>query len=110
MDSSQVYTPELVKETFFTNMDQILMMWMKVWSSLNKYEKNIVKILVEEDSLTWGDLFEKTKGSRGTFNKYLTNLKNKGILAFINRKYEIDDEMLKIWLIHEKEVYGIYPL
>lgn len=110
MDSSQIYTPELVRETFFTNMDQILMMWMKVWSSLNRYEKNIVKILVEEDSLTWGDLFEKTNGSRGTFNKYLTNLKNKGILAFINKKYEIDDEMLKIWLMHEKEVYGIYPL
>ncbi len=110
MDSSQVYTSQLVKETFFTNMGQILMMWLKVWSSLNKYEKHIVKMLVEEDSLSWGDLFDKTNISRGTFNKYLINLKNKGILAYVNKEYSIDDEMLKTWLKHEKQVYGVYPL
>lgn len=110
MDSNQLYTPELVKETFFTNMEQILIMWIKVWSSLNNNEKNIVKQLVDEDSLTWSELLEKTSISRGTFNKYLTNLKYKGIVIYINQKYSIDDEMLKTWLKHEKEVYGIYPL
>ena len=110
MDSNQTYTPEIVKETFFTNMEQILIMWIKVWSSLNNNEKNIVKHLVDEDSLTWSELLEKTNLSRGTFNKYLTNLKYKGILNYSNQQYSIEDEMLKTWLKHEKEVYGIYPL
>ena len=110
MDSNQLYTSEIVKETFFTNMEQILIMWIKVWSSLNDNEKNIVKQLVDEDSLTWSELLEKTSISRGTFNKYLTNLKYKGILNYTNKKYSIEDEMLKTWLKHEKEVYGIYPL
>lgn len=110
MDSNQTYTPEIVKETFFTNMEQILIMWIKVWSSLNNNEKNIVKHLVDEDSLTWSELLEKTNLSRGTFNKYLTNLKYKGILNYSNQQYSIEDEMLKTWLKHEKEIYGIYPL
>ena len=110
MDSNQIYTPELVKETFFTNMEQILIMWIKIWSSLKDNEKNIVKQLVNEDSLTWSELLEKTNISRGTFNKYLTNLKDKGIISYTNQKYSIEDEMLKTWLKYEKEVYGIYPL
>ncbi len=110
MDSEKVYTPELVKETFYTNMDQILTMWIKVWSSLNNFEKNIVKELVEEDSLTWSELFNKTTVSRGTFNKYLSNIKDKGILLYSNRKYCIEDDMLKSWLKREKEINGFYPL
>ena len=110
MDSNQIYTPEIVKKTFFTNMEQILIMWIKIWSSLNKNEKDIVEQLVEEDSLTWSELLEKTNISRGTFNKYLTSLKDKGIISYTNQKYSIEDEMLKTWLNYEKEVYGIYPL
>lgn len=110
MDSNQIYTPEIVKKTFFTNMEQILIMWIKIWSSLNKNEKDIVEQLVEEDSLTWSELLEKTNISRGTFNKYLTSLKDKGIIGYTNQKYSIEDEMLKTWLNYEKEVYGFYPL
>lgn len=110
MDSNQIYTPEIVKKIFFTNMEQILIMWIKIWSSLNKNEKNIVEQLVEEDSLTWSELLEKINISRGTFNKYLTSLKDKGIISYANQKYSIEDEMLKTWLNYEKEVYGIYPL
>lgn len=110
MDSNQIYTPELVKKTFFTNMEQILIMWIKIWSSLNNNEKNIVEQLVDKDSLTWSELLEKTNSSRGTFNKYLTSLKDKGIISYTNHKYSIEDEMLKTWLNYEKEVYGIYPL
>ena len=110
MDSNQIYTPEIVKKTFFTNMEQILIMLIKIWSSLNNNEKNIVEQLVEEDSLTWSELLKKTNISRGTFNKYLTILKDKGIISYRNQKYSIEDEMLKTWLNYEKEVYGIYPL
>lgn len=78
---NQLHTPETVKETFFTNMNQILKIWLKVWSSLNNYEKNIIKQLTDESSMTWSDLVEKTNMSKGTLNKYLTNLKYKGLLS-----------------------------
>ena len=110
MDSTQLYTSEIVKKTFYTNMDQILIMQVKVWSSLNENEKNIVQILVDENSLAWGELLEKTNLSRSTFNKYLTNLKYKGIVTYIGKKYAIEDDMLKTWLQHEKEVNGFYPI
>ena len=110
MKSSELYTSELVKETFFTNMEQILVVWVKIWSSLNNSEKEIIKLLVDEDSISWGALFEKTDFSRGTFNKYLTSLKDKGLINYINKKYSIDDDILKTWLKREKEVYGFYPL
>ena len=53
---------------------------------------------------------EKTNLSRSTFNKYLTNLKYKGIITYIGKKYAIEDDMLKTWLQHEKEVNGFYPI
>ena len=110
MDSNRTYDSELIKDTFFTNMDQIMIMWIKIWSSLNNSEKNIVINLVKEDSLPWSELFDKTNLSRGTFNKYLNSLKDKGILDYANRRYLIADIMLKTWLKHEKEINGYYPL
>lgn len=110
MDSSEIYTSELVRDTFFTNMDQILVIWIRIWSSLNQSEKDIIKKLVDGDSLGWGELAEKVSMSRGTLNKYIISLKDRGLINYMNRKYSIDDDMLKIWLKHEKEVYGFYPL
>ena len=110
MDGCQVYDEKLVKETFFTNMDQILVMWIRIWSSLNGSEKEIIEELVEEDSLSWTELFNALNMSRSTFNKYLISLKDKGLISYANRKYSIDDDMVKTWLKREKEVYGVYPL
>ena len=109
MDSNQIYTPELVRETFYTNMNQILIMQVKVWSSLNENEKNIIQFLADTP-LTWGELLEKTTLSRATFNKYLTNLRYRGIVTYSEKKYAIEDDMLKTWLQHEKEVNGFYPI
>ena len=110
MDSSEEYNSDLVKKTFYNNMNQILFMWMRVWSSLNKKEKSIIKILMDNDTLTWTELLEKSSISQATLNKYLTNLKDKGIIEYINKRYIIQDKMLTAWLKHEKEVFGIYPL
>lgn len=110
MDSSQLYDEDLVKETFFNNMDQILVMWLRIWFSLMKFEKIIVMTLVDEDGLTWSQLLEKSGVSRGSLNKYLTSLKDKGIVEYRGNEYYIEDQMLKTWLKHEKEVNGFYPI
>ena len=57
-----------------------------------------------------GEILEKTDLSWSTFNKYLTNLKYKGIVSYNRKKYAIEDEMLKTWLHHEKEVNGFYQI
>ena len=90
-------------------MNQILIMQVKVWSSLNENEKNIIQFLADTP-LTWGELLEKTTLSRATFNKYLTNLRYRGIVTYSEKKYAIEDDMLKTWLQHEKEVNGFYPI
>lgn len=109
MDSSVVYSADVVKETFFMNMSQILFRWFRIWSNLNENEKEIVEILIENDGLTWTDLLEKTSVSRGTFNDNLKTLGYKGIIGVQNKLYFIEDNLLKSWLKHEKEVYGSYP-
>ena len=110
MDSGEVYDAVLVRDAFFSNMEQILIKWVKIWSGLSSSEKEIVKVLVEDNFLSWTDLLAALSFSRNTFNKYLSGLIRKGILAYVDGKYFIEDEMLMIWLKHEKEVYGSYPL
>lgn len=110
LSDDEVYTASKIKEVFYLNMDQILVMWIRIWGTLNRYEKQIVEVLVEEKSLSWTDLYNHTSLTRGTFNKYLENLRNKGIVSYYNKEYQLEDRMLATWLLHEREVNGIYPL
>ena len=110
MDSNVCYNEDVVKDAFFSNMEQILFKWVKIWSTLSDNEKVIVKTLADEDNLSWTVLLNKSGRSRSTFNKYLNTLINKGILKHYGGKYSISEDMLKIWLKHEKEIYGFYPL
>ena len=102
MDSNQVYTSEIVKKNILYKYEPNFNNAYKSWSSLNKNEKNIVQILVDEKSLTWSELLEKTNFSRSTFSKYLKNLKYKGIVNYISKKYFLEDEMLRNWLQYER--------
>lgn len=110
LSDDEVYTASKIKEVFYLNMDQILVMWIRIWGTLNRYEKQIVEVLVEEKSLSWTNLYNHTSLTRGTFNKYLENLRNKGIVSYYNKEYQLEDRMLATWLLHEREVNGIYPL
>lgn len=96
--------------TFKINTDQILVMWIKIWGTLNKYEKQIILEIVENGNISWKKLVEKTGYSTATVNKYINSLQNKGIVGYQEKKYYLEDKMLKNWLIHEKEVRGMYPL
>ena len=104
------YTSEMVKESFILQMDQIVIMWLYIWGSLNDYEKTIVKLITDYDELTWNDLLSKTGFSKSTLTKYIESLNNKAILEYSNNKtYSLSDQMLKTWLKHKKETEGQYP-
>lgn len=109
LSSDKVYNVYDIKRAFQFNMDQILIMWVRIWGSLNDYEKQIILSFLSQEKQTWTELFNDFKSSKGTFNKYLENLRNKGIIEYDKPYYFLADKMLKTWLIHEKEVTGVYP-
>ena len=61
-------------------------MWLYIWGNLNEYEKNIVKLLTDNDSLTWNELLDKTKYSKSTLTKYIDSLNNKAIIKYNHNK------------------------
>ena len=58
--SDIVYGDEEVKNTFYTSIDQILVMWIKVWGTLNEYEKKIIITIMENEQTTWKTIDNKT--------------------------------------------------
>ncbi|AGN16737.1 ATP-binding protein [Methanobrevibacter sp. AbM4] len=103
LDSNVEYTSDMIKEVFFLQMDQIVIMWLYVWGNLNDYEKTIIKLIVDNDSLSFKELLTMTKYSSTTLSKYLEQLNNKSLLKY-NRDndYVINDSMLKSWLKNKK--------
>lgn len=109
MSEGPTYDEEMVIETFYNKLDQIAIMWVAIWSSLSGYEKDIIKVLSEADALTWEELLSRVDYSNKTLLKYTNRLKNKGILSHTNRKYAVNDVMLRSWLKYRRENDGFYP-
>jgi hypothetical protein len=110
LSSGDVYTAGKVKETFFKKMDQITVMWIKIWGTLTPKEKEIVVSLVENGPQTWSSLLESVNFSRASLAKYLDILKNKGIIGLNTEKnYIVDDLLLSNWLKTKREMDGYYP-
>jgi hypothetical protein len=109
LSAGEVYDEDRVRKTFFEKMDQITIMWIRIWGTLSPYEKDILINLADSGSQTWTQLLENTGQSRGTLTKYLDIIKNKGIVTIENKKYSIGDLMLEAWLKHRKELDGYYP-
>ena len=111
LDSGKVYDEKMIKENFIMKMDQIVIMWLYIWGNLNDYEKNIVKILTDNDYLTWNELLDRTNYSKSTLSKYIESLNNKAIIKYTkDNTYSLNDMMLKTWLKHKKEMEGQYPI
>jgi uncharacterized protein len=110
LSSNELYDENKVKETFLEKMDQITIMWIRIWGMLTSKEKEILISLSEFGPQTWSELIETADLSRATLAKYLDILKNKGIITLEEqKKYKIADLMLDSWLKQRKEVDGYYP-
>ncbi len=103
------YDENLIKETFQVNMDQIMVMWIRVWGSLNKYEKEILIALLPDAKKSWTEILKTIGFSSKTLNKYLNTLQNKGILDYADKNYYFIDVMLRRYLELEKKNKGVYP-
>lgn len=109
LNSNMVYDADMIKEVFMMQMDQIVIMWLYVWGNLNASEKNIVKLFVENDFLYLNDIQNSLDISKTTIIKYLDLLSMKGIIKYTEKGYQLNDDMLKTWLVHKLETEGHYP-
>ena len=109
MSSHVTYDEKLIDYIFLNNMDQILVMWIRIWGTLNKYEKKIICAMLNKENISWSELERKSDMSPATLTKYIKTLQDKGIIRYYERKYYLEDLMLKTWLNHEKERTGVYP-
>ena len=109
LNPSVVYDADMIKDAFVMQIDQIVIMWVYVWGRLNNSEKEIIKLLVENDCLILKDIQNLSKLSKTTIIKYLDLLSMKGIIKFTQEGYVLNDEVLKVWLLHKYETDGHYP-
>ena len=109
LSSHETYDEDLIDYIFLNNMDQILVMWIRIWGTLNKYEKRIICTMLNKENSSWSELERKLDMSPATLTKYIKTLQDKGIIKYYGGNYNFEDLMLKTWLTHEKERTGVYP-
>ncbi len=105
-----VCTTEIIKESFILNIDNIALLWLRVWGTLNDNEKGLIILFVENGEMDWTTLLENVSYSKVTLTKYLDLLSNKGIIEYsADGKYYLSDIMLKRWLEIKHDTRGRYP-
>ena len=98
------------RQTLLLNVDQIVIMWLYVWGTLTKIEKEIFIYMVENNHVTWSILKKELNYAKSTITKYIDSLLNKGIIEHTyNKEYILSDKMLKTWLEIKYANDGIYP-
>ena len=109
MSDNVIYDENKVAQEFYNKLDQIAVKWITLWSSLSKVEKDIIRTLIDNESLKWNEIVEKNSLSQSTITKNLKKLKNKGIISNINSNYKVEDYMLSAWLKYRKNEDSYYP-
>ena len=110
LPNNMICTSEIIKEAFIMNIDNIALLWLRVWGTLADKEKELIILFVENDSMDWTTLSDKVSYSTVTLSHYLDLLSNKGIIEYsADGKYYLSDNMLKRWLILKKQTKGRYP-
>ncbi|MCQ2970004.1 hypothetical protein SAMN05216439_0468 [Methanobrevibacter gottschalkii] len=109
LSSHETYDEKSIDYIFLNNMDQILVMWIRIWGTLNKYEKKIICAMLNKENISWSKLERSLDMSPATLTKYIKTLQDKGIIKYHDGNYNFEDLMLKTWLNNEKERTGVYP-
>ena len=109
LSEDEVYDEKFIDFIFFNNMGQILIMLIKIWGTLERFEKDIIKCLINHNGLKWGQLSANVNMSDATLSKYIKILQEKAIVKYHDKKYMLEDLMLETWLKYEKEITGVYP-
>ena len=110
LPNNMICTSEIIKEAFIMNIDNIALLWLRVWGTLTDKEKELIIMFVENGSLDWTSLVNNVSYTPVTLSHYLDLLSNKGIIEYSSDgKYYLSDIMLKRWLNLKKQTRGRYP-
>lgn len=110
LPNNLVCTNEIIKESFIMNIDNIALLWLRVWGTLTDKEKQLIILFVENNSMDWTTILDKVSYSNVTLSHYLDLLSNKGIIEYsADGKYYLSDVMLKRWLEIKHQTRGRYP-
>ena len=110
LPNNMICTSEIIKEAFTMNIDNIALLWLRVWGTLTDKEKEVIELFVEYDSMDWTTIADKVSFTKVTLSHYLDLLSNKGIIEYsADGKYYLSDIMLKRWLDLKKQTRGRYP-
>ncbi|MDR0912585.1 MAG: ATP-binding protein [Methanobrevibacter sp.] len=78
------------------------------WAVLDLNQQFILTSLIN-DPLKRKDIGEKISIAPNSLSRPLRKLLNSGLIENNNGKYNISDYILKAWLKHEYEKYGVFP-
>lgn len=111
LNENEFYNYENVNKAFLDNANQIIGFELNIWATFDSIQKEIFKLLCEYNELTLYDLIDKTEVSKKEMHIAIYPLLNRYITyKTYAATYQISFKMLELWLKHEKEIKGIYPI
>ena len=111
LDFGEIYDSKKVLESYF-KLEQIEIMWSNKWNDLSNDSKEIIKILMEYDQMTFDEIHEKCDLKEDEIKKSIELLIRKHLILFNLEEnyYLLNINMLINWLNYKKQTTGFYPL
>lgn len=109
ISSDKLLTEEVVKEEFYKALPHLSIHLKSMWDKLNFHEQKIIVQLLNHP-LKRVEIANNLNITPGTLSKPLVKLQDIGLIEINdNKKYQIVDSILGLWLKHEHETKGVYP-
>ena len=109
MSSDKLLTEEVVKKEFYKALPYLAIHLKSMWDKLNFPEQKIIVQLLD-NPLKRVEIANNLNITSGTLSKPLVKLQDIGLIEINDeRKYQIVDSILRLWLKNEYDTKEVYP-
>lgn len=109
ISKDKILTDEIVKKEFFKALPYLAIHLKSMWDKLNYPEQKIIVQLLDSP-LKRVEIANNLNITSGTLSKPLVKLQDIGLIEINDeRKYQIVDSILRLWLKNEYDTKGVYP-
>ena len=109
ISSDKLLTEEIVKNEFIKALPYLSIHLKSMWDKLNYHEQKII-VQLTNNPLKRVEIANNLNITTGSLSKPLVKLQNIGLIEINDeRKYQIVDSILEIWLKNEYDTKGVYP-
>ncbi|MDO5860852.1 MAG: ATP-binding protein, partial [Methanobrevibacter sp.] len=109
ISSDKLLTEEVVKKEFYKALPYLAIHLKSMWDKLNFPEQKIIVQLLD-NPLKRVEIANNLNITSGTLSKPLVKLQDIGLIEINDeRKYQIVDPILRLWLKNEYDTKGVYP-